>query len=194
MLLGDFGFANNKGSHILGYLVPGDITTSVQVAGFTTGSGIAWRMNVCCGNHDRSQRSFTRLRDARRLAADKWIAHLHREAETLLPPPFRLAVEATVNLRPSDPRSRFRPHGGWACRHYRRRRGHPEAPHRSERLQGGRKCLALADALQAFSDDIPAALRVGSPNQVALGKYLLVQGSQTGDYLLFHRPLITKSG
>jgi 2-polyprenyl-6-methoxyphenol hydroxylase-like FAD-dependent oxidoreductase len=39
MLHGDFGFANNKGSHILGYLVPGEQMTSVPATGSTTGFG-----------------------------------------------------------------------------------------------------------------------------------------------------------
>ncbi len=47
MLLGDFGFANNKHSHILGYLVPASITTSARATGSTTGSGTASRMNAC---------------------------------------------------------------------------------------------------------------------------------------------------
>ena len=41
MLHGDFGFANNKGSHILGYLVPGEHNDVGPAIGSTTGSGTA---------------------------------------------------------------------------------------------------------------------------------------------------------
>ena len=47
VLHGDFGFANNKGSHILGYLVPGEHNDVRPGHRLTTGSGTAWRMNVC---------------------------------------------------------------------------------------------------------------------------------------------------
>jgi 2-polyprenyl-6-methoxyphenol hydroxylase-like FAD-dependent oxidoreductase len=54
--------------------------------------------------------------------------------------------------------------------------------------------LALADELQASPNDVPAALLRWEPPQVVLGKYLRQQGSQTGDYLLFHKPPIVKVG
>jgi hypothetical protein len=54
--------------------------------------------------------------------------------------------------------------------------------------------LALADALQASPNDLPAALARWEPPQVALGKYLRQQGSQIGDYLLFHRSPVAKIG
>ncbi len=47
--------------------------------------------------------------------------------------------------------------------------------------------LALAEALQASPNDIAATLARWQPEQVALGKYLRQQGSQTGDYLLLNR-------
>ena len=54
--------------------------------------------------------------------------------------------------------------------------------------------LALADALQTSPSDLPAALASWEPPQVALGKYLRQQGSQIGDYLLFHRSPVAKIG
>jgi hypothetical protein len=40
----------------------------------------------------------------------------------------------------------------------------------------------------------PAALARWEPDQVALGKYLRQQGSQAGDYLLFHKPPFARVG
>jgi 2-polyprenyl-6-methoxyphenol hydroxylase-like FAD-dependent oxidoreductase len=54
--------------------------------------------------------------------------------------------------------------------------------------------LALADELQSSSDDITPALARWEPTQVSLGKYLCQQGTQTGDYLLFHRPPVAGVG
>jgi 2-polyprenyl-6-methoxyphenol hydroxylase-like FAD-dependent oxidoreductase len=54
--------------------------------------------------------------------------------------------------------------------------------------------LALAEELQATPGDVPAALARWEPDQVALGKYLRQQGSQAGDYLLFHKPPFAKVG
>src|SRR6266436_4977390 len=54
--------------------------------------------------------------------------------------------------------------------------------------------LALADELQASPNDVPAALARWEPPQVALGKHLRQQGSQTGNYLLCHRPPLGEIG
>jgi len=61
-------------------------------------------------------------------------------------------------------------------------------------LELANEALALADELQACPDDILAALARWEPDQVAFGKYLRQQGSQTGDYLLFNRPPIARVG
>ena len=196
MLLGDFGFANNKGSHILGYLVPGehnDVRPGRRLYNWVwyrvADERLLAEIMIDRNGHSRG------FAMPEGLLADKWIAHLHREAETLLPPPFRLAVEATVQPFAQAIRDLASDHmadgrvaiiGDAAAI--------PRPHTAASASKAAANALALADALQAFSDDIPAALASWEPDQVALGKYLLVQGSQTGDYLLFHRPLITKSG
>ena len=54
------------------------------------------------------------------LLADKWIEHLHREAENLLPLPFREVVEATAQPFAQAIRDpRFRPYGRRLRRHHR---------------------------------------------------------------------------
>lgn len=49
--------------------------------------------------------------------------------------------------------------------------------------------LALIDALRASPGDVEGALKRWEPVQIHYGKYLEVQGRQSGDYLLFKRPL-----
>ena len=55
-----------------------------------------------------------------------------------------------------------------------------------------RRALIIGGSLGGLFQDLPAALTRWEPPQVALGKYLRQQGSQIGDYLLFHRPPVAK--
>ena len=74
--------------------------------------------------------------------------------------------------------------------------GDPETVGRSRTTgaTAATNALGLADELQASPKDVPAALARWEPPQAALGKYLRQQGSQAGDYLLFHRPPVAKIG
>jgi 2-polyprenyl-6-methoxyphenol hydroxylase-like FAD-dependent oxidoreductase len=182
-LHGDFGFANNRGSHILGYLVPGE-------------------HNEVRPGHRLYNWVWYRVADERLLAeimtdrnghargyaipegllADKWIMHLHRDAETLLPLPFRQVVEATAQPFAQAIRDLASDHmvdGRVAII------GDAVAiprPHTAASTsKAAANALALTHELQASPDDIPAALVRWEPDQVALGKYLRQQGSQTGD-------------
>jgi 2-polyprenyl-6-methoxyphenol hydroxylase-like FAD-dependent oxidoreductase len=195
-LHGDFGFANNTGSHILGYLVPGehsdvrpghrlynwvwyrvaDETLLAEIMTDSTGWARGYAM-------------------PEGLLADKWIPHLNREAENLLPLPFRQVVEATVQPFAQVIRDLASDHmvngrvaiiGDAAAI--------PRPHTAASTSKAAANALSLADELQAVPDDIPAALARWEPDQVALGKYLRLQGSQTGDYLLFHRPPIARVG
>jgi 2-polyprenyl-6-methoxyphenol hydroxylase-like FAD-dependent oxidoreductase len=195
-LHGDFGFANNTGSHILGYLVPGehsdvrpghrlynwvwyrvaDETLLAEIMTDSTGWARGYAM-------------------PEGLLADKWIPHLNREAENLLPLPFRQVVEATVQPFAQAIRDLASDHmvngrvaiiGDAAAI--------PRPHTAASTSKAAANALSLADELQAVPDDIPAALARWEPDQVALGKYLRLQGSQTGDYLLFHRPPIARVG
>jgi 2-polyprenyl-6-methoxyphenol hydroxylase-like FAD-dependent oxidoreductase len=129
------------------------------------------------------------------LLAHRWIEHLHREAENLLPLPFREVVEVTKEPFAQAIRD-------LASDHMVARRvviiGDAAAiprPHTAASTsKAAANALALAEQLRASPDDIPAALARREPPQVALGKYLRQQGSQTGDYLLFHRAPIAKIG
>jgi 2-polyprenyl-6-methoxyphenol hydroxylase-like FAD-dependent oxidoreductase len=123
------------------------------------------------------------------LLADRWIPHLHRDAENLLPRPFREVVEATAHPFALAIRD-------LASDHMVARRvvtmGDAAAiprPHTAASTsKAAGNALALVDALQASPADVPAALARWEPNQIVLGRYLRRQGSQTGDYLLYHRP------
>jgi 2-polyprenyl-6-methoxyphenol hydroxylase-like FAD-dependent oxidoreductase len=196
MLHGDFGFANNKGSHILGYLVPGE-------------------HNDIRPGHRLYNWVWYRLADERVLAeimtdrngrprgytipegqlADRWITHLHREAENLLPPPFREVIEATAQPFAQAIRDLASDHmvagrviiiGDAAAI--------PRPHTAASTSKAAANALALVDELQASPNDIAAALARWEPDQVALGKYLRQQGTQIGNYLLFRRPPIARVG
>jgi len=129
------------------------------------------------------------------LLADRWIEHLHREAENLLPLPFREVVEATAQPFAQAIRDLASDHmvagrvaiiGDAAAI--------PRPHTAASTSKAAANALALADELHATPGDVSAALARWEPDQVALGKHLRQQGSQTGDYLLFHRPPLAKVG
>ena len=196
MLHGDFGFANNKGSHILGYLVPGE-------------------HNDVRPGHRLYNWVWYRVADERLLAeimtdrngkargytipeghlADRWITHLHRNAENLLPPPFREVIEATAQPFAQAIRDLASDHmvaghviiiGDAAAI--------PRPHTAASTSKAAANALALVDELQSSPNDIAMALARWEPDQVALGKYLRQKGTQTGDYLLFRRPPIARVG
>jgi 2-polyprenyl-6-methoxyphenol hydroxylase-like FAD-dependent oxidoreductase len=196
MLYGDFGFANNKGSHVLGYLVPGEHSDARP--GHRLYNWVWYRV---ADEHLLREIMIDRNGRARGYAipegllADKWIPHLHRDAENLLPLPFRQMVEATVQPFAQAIRDLASDHmvsgrvaivGDAAAI--------PRPHTAASTSKAAANALTLAAELQAFPNDIPAALARWEPDQVSLGKNLLVQGSQTGDYLLFHRPPLARVG
>lgn len=196
MLHGDFGFANNVGSHMLGYLVPG-VHNAVR-PGARLYNWVWYRVasepmlaQIMTDRHGQP-RGYSIPEG---LLADRWMEHLHREAENLLPPPFREIVDATAQpfvqaIRDlaaeqlvsgrvailGDAAAIPRPHTA------------------ASTSKAAANALALAYELQASPGDIVGALARWEPQQVALGKRLLRQGSQTGDYLLFHKPPMGRIG
>jgi 2-polyprenyl-6-methoxyphenol hydroxylase-like FAD-dependent oxidoreductase len=122
------------------------------------------------------------------LLAERWIEHLHRDAHNLLPLPFREIVEATKEPFAQAIRDLASDHmvagrvviiGNAAAI--------PRPHTAASTSKAAANALALADELQASPDDIPAALARWEPPQVALGRCLRRQGTQAGDFLLFHR-------
>lgn len=187
-LHGDFGFANNTGSHILGYLMPGEgndvrpghrlynwvwyrVADSGQLAQIMTDrNGLERDYSIPEG-----------------MLADRWVARLRDDARRLLPPPFRAIVAATEHpfaqairdlavddmvsgrvVIMGDAASIPRPHTA------------------ASTAKAAANALALADELAASPNDIAAALARWELPQVMYGKYLEKQGTQAGNDLMFH--------
>jgi 2-polyprenyl-6-methoxyphenol hydroxylase-like FAD-dependent oxidoreductase len=195
MLHGDFGFANNKGSHILGYLVPGEHNNVLPRHRLYN-----WVWYRVADEHLLAQIMVDSNGVQRHYAipegslAHRWIQHLHREAEELLPRPFREAVEATEQPFAQAIRDLASDHmvagrvviiGDAAAI--------PRPHTAASTSKAAANAVALAEEMQASPDDIPAALARWEPPQVAFGRYLRRQGSQVGNYLLFHRPPMQKT-
>ncbi|MCG8443480.1 MAG: FAD-dependent monooxygenase, partial [Caulobacterales bacterium] len=95
-LHGDFAFANTAGSHMLGYLVPGegaDTRPGHRLYNFV-GYRVADEATLADIMTDRDGRSRGFSMPEGKLAP-KWVEHVHAEADALLPAPFRDLVHAT---------------------------------------------------------------------------------------------------
>ncbi|MGZ9721964.1 FAD binding domain-containing protein [Rhizobium miluonense] len=188
-LLGDFGFANNRGSHILGYLVPGvqnDIRPGHRIYNWVWYRVIdASLLTEVMTDRNGLDRGYAVPEG---LLAARWVERLNKEASELLPPGFREVVQATPQpfvqairdlasnrmvagrvIILGDAASIPRPHTA------------------ASTSKAAANALALAAELAVSGNDIDAALARWEPQQVMFGKYLETQGSATGDYLLFHR-------
>ena len=118
----------------------------------------------------------------------RWIAHLHRDAEALLPQAFREMVKATDQPFAQAIRDLATDHMVSGRVVLLGDAGSIPRPHTAASTsKAAANALALADALQSSPDDVPAALSRWEPAQVALGRMLRRQGIEAGNYLLFHR-------
>ncbi len=195
-LHGDFGFANNAGSHILGYLVPGENNEVRE--GHRLYNWVWYRvadtalLGEIMTDRQGCQRGYS-IPEGQ--LADRWKTHLLRDAETLLPPPFRSIVEATVAPFAQAIRDLASDHmvsgrvlilGDAAAI--------PRPHTAASTSKAAANALALADALQATPNDVEGALRRWEPAQIRYGKYLETQGRQSGDYLLFKQPPVARIG
>ncbi|MDO3521461.1 FAD binding domain-containing protein [Ralstonia pseudosolanacearum] len=190
MLHGDFGFANNRGSHILGYLVPGehnDVRPGHRLYNWVwyrvADTRLLGEIMTDREGRPRGHSIPEGMLDAR------WVAHLRDDARALLPPAFREIVEATAQPFAQAIRDLASDHmvsgrvvilGDAASI--------PRPHTAASTSKAAANALALADALQALPDDVPAALSRWEPEQIALGKALRRQGMEAGNYLLFQRP------
>ncbi|WP_176593780.1 FAD binding domain-containing protein [Sphingobium sp. EM0848] len=187
ILHGDFGFANNRGSHILGYLVPG-IDNDMR-PGHRFYNWVWYRvapdalLQEILVDRD-GQRRIAAIPEGR--PAEKWIAYLRQDADSLLPAPFREVVKATPHPFMQAIRDLASDHmvdgrvivlGDAAAI--------PRPHTAASTSKAAANALALADALER-APGIDQALARWEPEQVALGKALLRQGMQTGTYLMFH--------
>ena len=196
MLHGDFGFANNKGSHILGYLVPSEhndvrpghrlynwvwyrITDERLLAEIMTdrnGRAAGTRFPKACSPTGGSSTFTVKQRTCFHCPSGKLSRRQHslspRRSATLASDHMVAGCVAIIGDAAAIPR----PHTA------------------ASTSKAAANALALADELQATPGDVSAPLARWEPDQVALGKHLRQQGSQTGDYLLFHRPPLAKVG
>ncbi len=195
-LHGDFGFANNTGSHILGYLVPGDGNDTRAGKRYynwvwyrTAGED---RLRDIMIDMDGRDRGFAMPEG---MLAPRWRQNVYEEADDLLPPPFRDIVQATPEpfaqaIRDltvdSMVKGRVILLGDAAFI--------PRPHTAASTSKAAANALALADALAASPDDVDTALRQWEPGQLALGRALYRQGTGIGDYLLFKKPPVVRVG
>lgn len=195
-LHGDFGFANNAGSHILGYLVPGENNDVRE--GHRLYNWVWYRvadtalLGEIMTDRQGRQRGYS-IPEGQ--LAHRWKTHLLHDAEALLPPQFRSIVEATKEPFAQAIRDLASDHmvdgrvlilGDAAAI--------PRPHTAASTSKAAANALALTDALQAMPNDVEGALRRWEPAQIHYGKYLGNQGRQSGDYLLFKQPPATRIG
>lgn len=188
-LHGDFGFANHQGSHILGYLVPGDGNNANE--GQRLYNWVWYRVadaqqlhHIMTDKHGR-YRGFSIPEG---LLDEQWRQHVYREADHYLPPAFREVVKATTEPfaqairdltvdRMVDGRVILLGDAAFIPR-----------PHTAASTsKAAFNALELASALNRFPRDIDQALDYWQPNQLRLGRYLYRQGSRSGNHLMFQQ-------
>lgn len=190
-LVGDFGFASNKRSHMLGYLVPG--TGNDTRERHRLYNWVWYRvadeeqLKDIMTDKDGKQRRFSMPEGK---LSEAWKAHVYEEADQLLPPNFKAIVKATKNpfaqaildltvdrmvksrvILLGDAAFTPRPHTA------------------ASTSKAAADALALAAALGKYPNDIDQALKTWEPHQITLGKHLYRQGAGTGNYLLFQQQL-----
>ncbi len=195
-LSGDFGFSNTTGSHILGYLVPGEHNaTSV---GERIYNWVWYRVA-----NDETLRSIMTDKDGKYRGfsmpegklSEHWKEHVYREADELLPRPFREAVRSTHEpfgqaIRdltvPSMVDGRVVLLGDAAFI--------PRPHTAASTSKAAANAISLYDTLTSVPNDIDEALARWEPRQLYLGKVLYEQGTRAGDSLLFRRDLNERVG
>lgn len=187
-LHGDFAFASNTGSHILGYLVPGDHSDVRK--GHRLYNWVWYRVM-----DDAMREDVMTDRDGRARhfsipegkLSDAWRDDVYSEAQALLPEGFRdvvlatkqpfaqairdLTVERMVNQRVillGDSAFIPRPHTA------------------ASTSKAASNALDLVDALNAIPD-VDEALGRWEPRQLILGQQLYRSGKGMGDHLMFER-------
>jgi 2-polyprenyl-6-methoxyphenol hydroxylase-like FAD-dependent oxidoreductase len=187
-LLGNFAFANNQGSHILGYLVPGehnDVTPGRRLYNWVWYRTVsAQTLPALLIDRYGQKRSYSVPEG---LLSDTWIRELHIQANTLLPPPFQAVVKATEQpfmqvirdlivdemvvkrvILLGDAAAIPRPHTA------------------ASTAKAATNALALSDALRASPPDIDQALKGWQVSQVAFARRLHRDGREIGSYLMFN--------
>lgn len=189
VLHGDFGFANNQGSHILGYLVPGphnDLRPGHRLYNWVwyrlADPALLRQIVIDKNGRDRGYAVPEGLLDPR------WRDFIHSEAEVLLPPAFRAVVQAT----PEPFMQAIRDLAMDAMVHERvillgDASAIPRPHTAASTAKAASNALALKTALAQQPEDIDSALARWQPAQVELGKSLQAYGQSLGNPLMFGR-------
>jgi 2-polyprenyl-6-methoxyphenol hydroxylase-like FAD-dependent oxidoreductase len=190
-LLGHFAFANSRGSHMLGYLVPGDDQSTKEGERYYN---FVWYRVADETEElpdimtDRTGRANGFSIPPGMLRGD-WKSHVYQEADALLPPAFRAMVHATEEPFAQailDLTSEQMVYGrvvliGDAA--------FIPRPHTAASTsKAAANALGLAEALEGVRNDaeLAGALAAWEIPQLRLGQILYRQGAQAGDELLFH--------
>lgn len=192
-LLGNFDFANHHGktggSHMLGYLVPGEGNDTRKGHRFYNW---VWYRTVdgetltdIMTDKEGRARGFSIPEGKLR---DQWVAHVNSDADDYLPANFRAMVKATQHpfaqairdltvdtmvkgrvILVGDAAFIPRPHTA------------------ASTSKAAFNAILLAEALKKYPDDPDAALKAWMPQQLMLGRQLYHQGTSAGNHLLFQR-------
>lgn len=187
-LAGDFGFANTKGSHILGYLVPGE--GNATEPGERLYNWVWYRvaddaaLREIMTDKNGKHRGFSIPEG---LLADKWKKHVLRDADDLLPKPFREVVHSTEEPFAQAIRDLTVPNMVQGRVILLGDAAFIPRPHTAASTsKAAANALALYTALHAMPDDVDGALARWEPQQMMLGHHLYRQGTSVGDHLLFN--------
>jgi 2-polyprenyl-6-methoxyphenol hydroxylase-like FAD-dependent oxidoreductase len=189
-LAGEFAFAHDEGSHMLGYLVPGpdgDASDGNRLYNY-----VWYRI----ADPQTLERIMTDRDGTPRHTsippgelADEWVRTMREDASRLLPPPFEAVVHATKQpfaqaIRDLGVETMVK---GRAIL-----MGDAAFVPRPHTAAGTSKAaadaIALGERLGGPPDDIDGALAAWNRSQLRLGNQLGEQGTRTGDHLMFGAP------
>ena len=189
-LIGDFGFASNTQSHILGYLVPGDNNSTNEGSRYYNW---VWYRTVeeltelpdLMTDKKGNKRSFAMPPG---MLTQKWVNKVYQDASELLPPPFKalvLATKAPFAQAILDLTSESMVYNkvvllGDAA--------FIPRPHTAaSTAKAATNALTLGDGLTNVKtdDEFKRALHQWEMTQLKLGNYLYHQGSSAGNKLIF---------
>ncbi len=186
-LVGDFAFASHTGSHMLGYLVPGDNNDTRE--GHRYYNWVWYRtaddeqLKDIMTDNEGHYRGFS-IPEGK--LTERWVNHVYAEAEALLPPNFKAMVKATSQPFGQAIRDLTIDH---------MIHGHvvllgdaafiPRPHTAASTSKAAANAMALAAALDTFPENLDQALQHWEPHQLRLGNHLYQQGTQAGNHLLF---------
>jgi 2-polyprenyl-6-methoxyphenol hydroxylase-like FAD-dependent oxidoreductase len=120
--------------------------------------------------------------------APEMIRWLNGQARTILPPPFRRLVEATIEPFVQTIHDLAVPHMAFGRVCLTGDAAFVPRPHTAaSTAKAAANALALANSLEGSEADVELALRRWEPDQIELGRRLRVYGQRLGDRSQFGR-------